>query len=92
MSRRTPTITRKEKDFAAYYRNTELRSKKARDVDRATDKNVTNNFAEWWWDDSRSDWPNIDTVLGSAPMGYTKSKGKKAHDEIIGVFGKGRYY
>lgn len=90
--KRTPTITRKEKDYFAWYRHTNLRSQKAKDVDSGSDKNITNNFAEYVWDDSRSDWPGVDTVLRQMPSGYTKTKGKKAYDEVTNVLGRGKYY
>ena len=91
MNKRTPTITKREKDYALYYAHNFLRSKKARDVDNGTDKGLTDNFSKMWTDPSRHDWPGIDTLVKQEPMGFTKKKGKRSYDEIVQVFGRSGY-
>lgn len=88
-SNRTPTITRKEKDYGLQFFHTNIRSKKARDVDNGTTRGVTDNFAKAWAGGmQREDWPGIDTMLKQLPQGYTTKKGKKAFDEISSVIGE----
>lgn len=88
--RRDTTISDQDKIFALLYGHNEKRSKKARDVDNASTKGLTSDFAKMWTDPSRNDWPGIDTVVRQTPRGYTKAKGKKAFEnveDIIGVSG-----
>lgn len=74
-------------DFAFFFKHNERRSKKARDVDNATTKGITESAAKWWDDPSRHDWPGIDTVVQIKPKGYTRAKGKQAFDKLEEVFG-----
>jgi len=87
MGKRTPTITKKEKDYALFYAHNFLRSKKAKDVDNGTNKGLTDNFSKMWVDPSRNDWPGIDTMVKQTPLGFSKKKGKTAYDEIVSTFG-----
>jgi len=86
-SKRSPSITKREKEHAAYYVHNKLRSKKAQDVDNGTTRGVTDNFGAWWEDPMRHDLPGIDTMIRGVPLGYDSRKGKKAHDEIVSIFG-----
>jgi len=88
LHKRTPTITRKEKEYALFYAHNYLRSKKAKDVDNGTNKGLTDNFSKMWTDPSRNDWAGIDTVIRHEPMGFSKKKGKDAYAQIVDVFGE----
>src|SRR3990172_2344215 len=56
-------------------------------LDNGTTRGVTDNFGEWWEDPMRHDLPGIDTMIRGVPLGYDSRKGKKAHDEIVSIFG-----
>lgn len=88
MPRRRSGITEEEKMFALFYGHNEIRSKKARDVDNATTKGLTNNFAKMWNDPSRNDWAGVDTIVRVKPRGYTKEKGRRAFMDIEEMIGK----
>lgn len=88
-SNRTPTITRREKDYALFYFHNNVRSKKARDVDNGLTKGLTDNFSKAWAGGlQREDWPGIDTMLRQEPSGYTSKKGRNAFDEVVRVIGE----
>lgn len=87
MPRRNNTITDEEKVFALFYAHNVKRSKKARDVDNASTRGLTNDFGKMWVDPSRNDWAGIDTIVRVTPRGYTKSKGKMAFDNVEDILG-----
>ncbi len=84
-------VTEKEKMYAGWYGHNELRSKKARDVDNASTKGVTDSFSKFYNDPTRHDLAGIDTVVRKEPSGYTKEKGKKAFNDIEEMFGEGGF-
>jgi len=85
--RRDTAISDEDKIFSLYFGHNEKRSKKAKDVDNATTKGLTSDFAKMWVDPSRNDWPGIDTVVRSQPRNYTSKKGKKAYDNVEEILG-----
>lgn len=88
MARRDTTISDNDKLFALIYGHDTKRSKKARDVDNASTKGLTNNFAQMWVDPSRNDWSGIDTIIRSRPPSYTKAKGLKAFNNVRDILGE----
>jgi len=92
MPRRNNTITDEEKMFGLFYAHNEKRSKKARDVDNASTKGLTKDFAKMWVDPSRNDWAGIDTIVRIKPRGYTSKKGRDAFDNITDVLGASGFW
>lgn len=85
--RRDTSITDEEKLFSLIYGHNFVRSKKARDVDNATTRGVTDSFAKMWTDPSRHDWPNVDTVVRNTPRNFTKEKGRRAFKNVEDLLG-----
>ncbi len=91
MAKRRSAITDIEKQYASFFLHNNVRSKKARDVDNATTRGVTDSFSKFWNDPSRHDMAGIDTVVRTVPRGYTKAKGKRAFDDVLETFGQGGF-
>ncbi len=86
--RRDTALTDEDKLFALAYGHNFVRSKKSKDVDNASTKGLTNDFAKMWTDPSRHDWPNIDTAVRNELRGFTKEKGRKAFKNVQDVIGE----
>jgi len=82
------TLTNEDKIFALKFGHENVRSKKSRDVDNASSRNVSMDFAKNWRDASRNDFEGIDTIVKKEIPGYTEQKGKKAFRKMSNIFGE----
>ncbi len=88
MGKKGFSISNEELMNAAFYKHNFVRSRKSRDVDNASTRNVTNSVFDWWPDNrlNRKDLLGIDTVVRVEPKGFTKEKGKKAFKKVDSLF------
>ena len=82
------SFTREDEIFALKFGHENVRSKKSRDVDNASSRNVSTDFAKNWRDPSRNDFAGIDTVVKKEFPGFTKERGEKAFRKMTRLFGE----